>query len=163
MTPNVTSVRQTILDAILTKFRAMEADQPVSDPYGITWSTVALGPLAGFDQRKRYSLGLVPGPEKETFQMPYVMCFLTVNVEFRVTRNQDDVSPGHLAEQALCVIKRALTEDRTWGQRAIDTKISGSEVDLVTYADRSVEGVCMATIQYRYNYEDPRNPTPDLG
>ena len=61
------------------------------------------------------------------------------------------------------MIKRALTEDRTWGQRAIDTKISGSEVDLVTYADRSVEGVCMAMIQYRYNYEDPRNPTPDLG
>ena len=85
------------------------------DPYGITWSTVALGPLAGFDQKKRYSLGLVPDPRKRRFSMPYVMCFLTLNVEFRVTRNQDDVSPGHLAEQALCVIKRALTEDRTWG------------------------------------------------
>ena len=72
------------------------------------------------------------------------MCFLTVNVEFRVTVNRDDVAPGIMTEQALTVIKRALTEDRTWGGMAIDTKITGSEVDLMTYADRSVVGVCMA-------------------
>ena len=162
MTANVTSVRLTILNAIVAMFQNMQADQPTNDPYGITWSTVALGPLADFDQRKKYSLGIVPGPEKETFSMPYIMCVLTVNVEFRVTANRDDVVPGILAEQALTVVKRALTADRTWGGKALDTKIAGSEIDLVTYADRSVVGVCQATVQYRYSHLDPRDPNPDM-
>ncbi|MGO9740700.1 MAG: hypothetical protein ACLPN5_04140 [Roseiarcus sp.] len=162
MTANVTSVRLTILNAIVAIFQGMQADQPTNDPYGITWSIVALGPLADFDQRKKYSLGVVAGPEKETFSMPYIMCFLTVNVEFRVTANRDDVAPGILAEQALTVVKRAITADRTWGGIAIDTKITGSEIDLTTYADRSVVGVCQATVQYRYSHLDPRDTNPDM-
>ncbi len=162
MTANVTSVRLTILNAIVAMFQNMQADQPTNDPYGITWSTVALGPLADFDQRKKYSLGVVAGPEKETFSMPYIMCFLTVNVEFRVTANRDDDAPGILAEQALTVVKRAITADRTWGGIGIDTKITGSEIDLTTYADRSVVGVCQATVQYRYSHLDPRDPSPDI-
>ena len=94
--------------------------------------------------------------------MPYIMCFLTVNVEFRVTANRDDVAPGILAEQALTVVKRAITADRTWGGIAIDTKTIGSEIDLTTYADRSVVGVCQATVQYRYSHLDPRDQRPDL-
>ena len=162
MTANVTSVRLTILNAIVAAFQNMQADQPTNDPCGITWSTVALGPLADFDQRKRYSLGVVAGPEKEDFSMPYIMCFLTVNVEFRVTANRDDDPPGVLAEQALTVVKRGLTEDRTWGGKAIDTKIVGSEVDLTTYADRSIVGVCQAQVQFRYSHLDPRDPNPDM-
>jgi hypothetical protein len=162
MPANVTSVRLSILSAIVATFQNMHADQPADDPFGITWSTVALGPLADYDQRKKYSLGVVPGPEKETFSMPYIMCFLTVNVEFRVTANRNDDPPGVLAEQALTVVKRALTADRTWGSKALDTKVIGSEIDLVTYADRSVVGVCQATVQYRYSHLDPRDPNPDM-
>ena len=158
----MTSVRLQVLNAIVAKFEGMQADQPAQDPYGITWSTVALGPLADFDQRKRYSLGVVAGPEKEDFSMPYIMSFLTVNVEFRVTANRDDAAPGVLAEQALTVVKRGLTEDRTWGGKAIDTKIVGSEVDLTTYADRSIVGVCQAQVQFRYSHLDPRDPNPDM-
>jgi hypothetical protein len=160
MPANMTSVRLTILQAIESYFAAMQADQPADDPMGITWSTVAMGPLIKDDHRRRYSLGLVPGPEKESFEFPYVMCFLTLNVEFRITHNQGDAEPGVLAEQALTVIKRGLTVDRTWGGIAIDTKITNSEVDLITYADRAVVGVVVASIQYRYGYDDPRNPYP---
>jgi len=162
MPANMTSVRLQVLNAIVAKFDGMQADQPAQDPYGITWSTVALGPLADFDQRKRYSLGVVARAEKEDFSMPYIMCFLTVNVEFRVTANRDDDPPGVLAEQALTVVKRALTADRTWGGKAIDTKIVGSEVDLTTYADRSIVGVCQAQVQFRYSHLDPRDPNPDM-
>ena len=162
MTPNVTSVRLTILNSIVAKFQGMAEDQPPADPYGVTWSTVALGPLAAFDQRKKYSIGVVPGPERETFSMPYIMVFLTVHVEFRVTANRDDDAPGILAEKALTVVKRALTEDRTWGGMALDTKIVGSEIDMTTYADRSIVGVCQAQLQYRYSHTDPRDPNPDM-
>ena len=160
MAANMTSVRLMILQAIEAYFAAMQADQPTSDPMGITWSTVAMGPLIKDDHRKRYSLGLVPGPERESFEFPYVMCFLTLNVEFRVTVNQGDAEAGVMAEQALTVIKRGLTVDRTWGGIAIDTKIVNSEIDLITYADRAVVGVCVATIQYRYGYDDPRDRNP---
>ena len=56
---NQKSVRLTILEAIVAKFAAMDEDLPANDPYGITWSTVALGPLVKFDQKKRFSLGVV--------------------------------------------------------------------------------------------------------
>jgi hypothetical protein len=161
MPANMTSVRLQVLNAIVAKFEGMQAEQPTNDPYGVTWSTVALGPLADFDQRKRYSLGVVAGPEKEDFSMPYIMSFLTVNVEFRITANRDDAAPGVLAERALTVVKRGLTEDRQWGGLAIDTKIVGSEVDLTTYADRSVVGVCQAQVQFRYCHLDPRDSNPD--
>jgi hypothetical protein len=155
-TPNVTSVRLQILQAIQTFFTNMQADQPTDDPYGVTWSTVQIGPIVKFDQRKRYSLGIAPGRESERFQYPLVECMMNVNVEFRVTVNRDDESPGVMLEQALTVVKRGLVYDRTWGGLAIDTKIINSENDLITYADRSAMGVCVAQIQYRYNYNDPR-------
>lgn len=164
MTANVTSVRLQILQAMQSKFEAMTVaggngalDATTDDPYGIHWSTVGIGPLVKFDQRKRYSLGLAAGRESERFMFPLVECLLNVNVEFRVTVNSDDDTPGVMVEQALTVVKRALVADRTWGGLAIDTKVTGSEIDLVTYADRSAMGVCMAQIQYRYNYNDPRS------
>ena len=159
---NTTSVRLTILNAIVEMFRAMDENLPANDPYGITWSTAQLGPLVKFDQKKRYSLGVVAGPERETFTMPYITCWLTLNVEFRVTVNRDDDMPGVMIEQALTVVKRAMTADRTWGAKAIDTKVTGSEVDLVTYADRSAMGVCICQVQYRYSHLDPRDPNPDM-
>jgi len=160
MSANMTSVRLTILNAIVASLAAMEENKPPNDPYGLTFSTVALGPLSGWDQRKKYSAGIVAGPEKETFQYPFVMCFLTLNVEFRVTVNRDDAAPGDLIEQVLTVVKRRMTEDRTWGGLAIDTKVIGSEIDLITYADRSAVGVCVCQLQYRYSYTDPRSPKP---
>ena len=160
MTANMTSVRLTILNAIRAAFVTMEANKPVGDPYGITFSTVEIGPLSGNDQRKRYSLGIVAGPEKEAFSFPYIMCFLTLNIEFRVTVNREDPDPGVLVEQVLTVVKRQMTADRTWGGIAIDTKVTNSEVDLITYADRSAMGVCVCQVQYRYNSADPRNPLP---
>ena len=160
MPANMTSVRLQILNSIVAGFTAIDENKPVGDPYGISFSTVALGPLAKWDQRKKYSLGVHMGNEKETFQMPFVMCFMTVNLEFRVTVNRDDLDPGVMIEQLLTVIKRFVGNNRQWGNLAIDTKVVGSEVDLITYADRSALGVCVCEVQYRYNYNDPRNPLP---
>lgn len=149
------------MDAIVASFQAMEDNKPLSDPYGLQFSTVALGPLSKFDQRKRYSLGVNVGPEKESFNFPFIMSFLTVNVEFRVTVNRDDDAPGRMGEELLTVVKRRLLEDRSWGGLAIDTKVVGSELDLMTYSDRAVVGVCVIEVQFRYSHLDPRNANPD--
>ena len=61
-----------------------------------------------------------------------------------------------MIEQALTVVKRGMTADRSWGGLAIDTKVVNSEVDLITYADRSAVGVCVCQIMYRYGFADPR-------
>jgi len=114
MSANMTSVRLTILNAIVASLAAMEENKPPNDPYGLTFSTVALGPLSGWDQRKKYSAGIVAGPEKETFQYPFVMCFLTLNVEFRVTVNRDDAAPGASDKKVLRKLHqtlRKITED----------------------------------------------------
>jgi hypothetical protein len=159
-TPNLSTVRLQILQAMEASFTALTADQPTDDPYGVAFSTVALGPLMDWDQRKRYSLGIVAGPEKVTYLYPYVECLWTVNVEFRVTVNRDDPDPGVLIEQLMGVVERRLTEDRSWGGLAIDTKIMNTEVDLVTYADRTAVGVCVISIQYRRDMNDPRSSQP---
>ena len=167
MTANMTSVRLTILQTMQAAFQAMtvagsnaQYDAPTSDPYGIAFSTVAIGPLTALDQKKRYSLGIVAGPEAEQFSMPYVMCFLTVNLEMRITVNAPDASPGVMIEQLVTVVKRLVGNNRQWNAIAIDTKVSGTEVDLITYADRSALAVLMIEVQYRYSYSDPRNPLP---
>ena len=164
MTANVTSLRLQILQNIDAVFSAMtvagsdaQYDAPPSDPYGFKFSTVEIGPLAPYDQRKQFSMGIVAGAESETFQFPFVMCFLKLNLELRVTVNRDDVAPGVLIEQLITSVKRAVGLNRSWGGIAIDTKVDGTEVDLVTYADRSAMGVLMLTVQYRYGYSDPRS------
>lgn len=164
----MTSVRLQILQQMQAVFSAMTVDgsaaafdAPTSDPYGVAFSTVAIGPLAPFDQRKRYSIGIVAGPESETFQTPFVMCFMKVNLELRITVNASDDAPGVMIEQLITVVKRAVGSNRGWNQTsgnqlAIDTKVESTEVDLTTYADRSALAVLVCTVQYRYGFSDPR-------
>lgn len=170
MTDTITnnqSVRLQILKAIEATFLGMTVTgSPTGDPgdpWGVEFSTVEIGPLIRTDQRKRFSIGIVTGHETEKFSMPYVMCFLEVNIEFRVTINQGDEDPGVVLEEMLTVVKRGMIADRQWGGLAIDTKITGSEIDLITYADRAAYGVCVATIQYRYDYNDPRSAASPPG
>jgi hypothetical protein len=158
----MTSVKLQILQAIQTFFDNMTADQPSADPYGITWDSVQIGPLVKFDHRHHYSLGIVATDDsRESFQtMPYVERHLTVNMEIRMTVNRDDDPPGVAMEEAVTVVERGLTQDRTWGGLALDTKIMKTEVDLITYADRSALAVVVVDIQYRHGYADPRNRNP---
>lgn len=161
MSANVTSVRLAILNAMQQTFTDVQENKPPADPYGVTFSTVALGPLAPFDQKKRYSLGLAMGPEKETFQFPFIMCFMTVNLELRITVNKGDNPPGQMIEELITVVKRVVGDNRQWGGLAIDSKIVGTEVDLETYWDRSALAVVKCEVQYRYSSNDPRSQNSD--
>ena len=161
--PNQTSIRLQIIKAVADSFSSLEKDLPLDDPYGVEFSTVGIGPLADYDQKKRYSVGVVAGPEREEFGVQYVMKWLQLNIEFRVTVNRNDAVPGILIEQMLATIQRRVMEDRQWGGLAIDTKTKGSEIDLVTYWDRSAVGVCYVEIQYRTSQDDPRQPNLAFG
>ena len=157
---NTTSLRLQILQAMAASFSAIEADKPDADPYGIDFSKVSLGPIDDGSHRKRFSIGIVAGPERFDFIYPFQVCFLTVNVEFRATINRGDDSPAEMIEQVLTVVKRRLVEDRTWGGLAVDTLLKAADIDIVTDDDRSALGVCVCEVQYRHANKDPRDPLP---
>ncbi|MEJ6846747.1 hypothetical protein V3589_11080 [Sinorhizobium fredii] len=150
------SVRHEILNAMVSAYRAV--DQP---GWPIKFSVVGLGPLADADHTKRFSIGVVAGPESQSYVFPYIQSTLQVGIEFRITVNRGDAKPGVLAEELLTVVKRVLIDNRTWGGRAIDTKITGAEIDMTTYGDRTIMGVCFCEVLYRHSHLDPRNPNPD--
>ena len=149
------SIRHQILD------RMVEVFQGVKEPeWPIQFSMVELGPLADENHRKRFSIGIVPGPEKYSDTFPFIVRNLRVAIEFRVTVNRDDPAPGQLAEQVLTVIERVVIANRDWGGLAVETKFQDNEIDMPTYGDKTVMGVLWVEVQYRHHHLDPRNPNP---
>ncbi|MCL4743841.1 MAG: hypothetical protein KJZ83_00350 [Burkholderiaceae bacterium] len=126
----------------------------------IQFSVVELGPLGAEDNRKRYSIGIVPGPERYAHNFPLIVRFLRVAIEFRVTVNRGDPAPGNLAEQVLSVIEHVVLANTKWGGLAIDTGLQNNETDMTTYEDRTVVGVLWVEVQYRHHHADPHNPNP---
>ena len=153
------SVRHLILNKIVTTFEAVTTPATTPDAF---FSKIELGPLSEADHRKRYVVGVVPGTEREKFLFPYIECMLTVNVEFRITVNRGDDSPGDVAETVLTLVKQTIMANRTWDSLALDTKIAGSEIDLQTYMDNSVVGLCVCEVQFRHSHLDPTLPGPDV-
>ncbi len=164
------SVRLRILEAIKADFEAVQPPPNFNDPdyvpheddWPFKFSTVELGPLGDGDQKKRYSVGIVSGPEKERHTYPYIECNWTVAVEFRITVNQGDPKPLIMGERVLTVVKRVLTNNRSWNSLAVDTKRTGNELDMTTYGDKTVVGVQFAEVMYRHSHLDPRDRQPDV-
>lgn len=170
------SVRLQILRKIKAAFEAVEPADPPDPPdpldppgsvapsldWPLKFSKVELGPLSDKDAKKRYTLGIVAGGEREKYTVPYVECFWRVMIEFRGTVNQGDADvPAVMAENLLTVIKRVIDLNRHWGNLAVDTKRVVNEIDLEAYGDKTVVGVQEIEIFYRTSHVDPRDPSPD--
>lgn len=164
------SMREKILDAIRDDFLAVAPPPNFNDPdyvpaasdWPLKFSTVELGPLDDGDQKRRYSLGIVAGPEKERHTFPYIECNWEIAIEFRITVNQGDPKPAIMGERVLTVVKRVVTNNPSWGGLAVDTKRTRNELDLSTYGDKTVAGVQFIEVMYRHSHLDPRNPYPDV-
>jgi hypothetical protein len=149
------SVRRKLIEAMRSTFQAVD-----EATHGLKFSIVAVGPLADPDYRRRYSIGLVPQQEIYGDLYPHITRELQVAIEFRVTVNRDDEDPGLMAEHMLGVIETICLADITWGGRAIDTKLMGNEVNMATFADRTVDGVLFVRVKFRHARHDPTNPDP---
>ncbi|MCO5157872.1 MAG: hypothetical protein M9945_14180 [Aquamicrobium sp.] len=164
--PDTPSVRMGIINRIKA---AYEAVQPPADPMHVptdadwpyAFSSVELGPLELEDHRKKHSVGIVPGPEKERFTFPFIECNFQVGVEFRITVNKNEEKPLIQAERMLTVVKRVVDVDRTWGGLAVDTKRTGNTIDLSSYGDKTVFGALFIEVMFRHSHLDPRDPHPD--
>lgn len=160
------SMRHRILLAIQDAFQAVGPMDPAPndplDDWPFRFSTVALGPVDSEDHRKRYSLGIVPTKERYTHLYPYQERFLRVSLEFRVTVNKGDPSPGDLFEEVITVIERVVQQNREWGGLALDSELVDSDSNLITWVDRSVYGILMMSVQYRHSTNDSRDPAPTI-
>lgn len=161
------SLRLQILLDMQTRFAAIEpppTPPPVPDPsdWPFKFSSVELGPLVPENNRKRYSLGIVPGRERYSHLFPYIVCDQLINIEFRVTQNVGDDTPQTMAERCLTVVKNCVLRNKTWGGLAIDTQLVDSDVDLVSFGDKSIVGVLSVAVKYRHSQSDVRDPNPSL-
>lgn len=157
------SVRHIILQRIVSAFANYREPFVDPDPAPLPFfSYVNFGPLADEDFRRRYTLGVVVGQERETFIFPYIECKLLVNLEFRIVVNRGDVPSADMAEDVLTRAKQVVFSNRTWGGMALDTKTIGNEIDLYTNQDKFVIGLLVCEVQYRHSHLDPTNPDPDV-
>lgn len=151
-------IRLRILQNIVQTFLEVEdVEQEIS------FSLVELGPLGDPDNRKRYTMGVVPQPERFSHAYPYLQRNLTVALEFRVTVNRGDARPGVMYERLLGLVERVVLNNETWGGLAIKTELKNSDQDLASYEDKSVTGVLIVEVFYRHGTDDPRNPAPSFG
>lgn len=145
------SVRLQILTNITQTFGTLdEAEWP------FVFSSVDLGPLGDADNRKRFSMGIVPSPEKYDDSFPFLERHLRVALEFRVTVNRGDERPGIVFEQLLSMVERVVLTHRNWNGLAIDTKLLNNDVDMVTYGDKTVTGVLFIEVFFRHIRDDTR-------
>ena len=157
------SVRHTILKKIVSTFENYRTPYVDPDPAPLPFfSFVGFGPLGDVDFRRRYTVGVVAGQEREKFLFPWIECTLTVNLEFRVVVNQGDPKPADMAEDVLKRVKQVVFANRSWGGLALDSKTVGNEIDLDNYQDKYVVGVVVMEVQYRHSHLDPANDSPDV-
>lgn len=149
------SVRRELLEGIRATFQAVD-----EATWGLKFSIVAMGPLADPDFRRRFSIGIVPQQETYGDLYPHITRELQLAIEFRVTVNRDDEDPGLLAETLLYKVEAICLADITWGGRCIDTKLVGNEINMATFADRTIDGVVFIKVKYRHARHDPTDPDP---
>lgn len=154
------SVRKQVLMAIVEAYKDVEPDPDAADPWPIKFSEVELGPLGAEDFKKRFTLGVVPGPEKYSDLYPFIARQMRVAIEFRITVNKGDPSPHSFGEDLLEVVERVVLKDRHWGGLVLDTKLLNNEIDTQTYSDRSVAGVLFIEVHYRHSRDDSRSDHP---
>lgn len=156
------TIRLRILQTIVDTFKALlvDPDDLESNP---VFSVVELGPLGDPDNRKRFTIGIVPQPERYTHSFPFLQRALAVAIEFRVTVNKGDPRPGVMYEQLLGVVEHTVLKNETWGGLAIKTELKNSDQDIASYDDKSVTGVLLTEVLYRHGTDDPYNPAPAYG
>jgi hypothetical protein len=149
----MSTVRLGILNKIVSLLKAIQ------DP---VIGAVELGPLGDTSHTKRYAVGVVPGKETHMERYPVLENNLQVHIEFRITVNKGDSGPLTMAHDFLGVLQNCMAADPSLGGIAIDTQFLGNELDLETFADKSIMGVLLLQVTYRHMRQDFSNPNPSI-
>lgn len=160
---NTDTARLTILRRIKAIYKAATDVDPApmgSKFYGVKFSIVEIGPLGAPNATKHTAIGIVAGKEKKDDLYPLREAKFTVDIEFRLTVNRGDQDPAVMAETMLGVVQQIMYDDPTLGDTVLMIKEHGSEIDLTTYADRTVEGSVKFEVLYRHSYNNVYSTDP---
>lgn len=152
------SLRRQIIEKIAEAARAMREPE-----YTLEFSKVSFGPLDEGDNKRRYTLGIVPQREEYSDLFPLIVRNLRIALEFRITMNKGDEAPGLAAEEMIADLESMVLANRSWGGLAVETDLVENEIDLDNYQDRTVFGVLIISVQYRHSQRDPRNREGSFG
>lgn len=156
------SIREAAMKKFCELMATQTQGQPTSDPYDFTWSRVSRTPLGDLDSRKRFACSLLEGTELPIDRTePCIHKRLRVTIEFRALLNSDE-DPAECANMILTNIQRRVQSDPrlavvNGGQPlVIDIEETGSDLDVESFADRTVEGAVFFVVKYKHRGDDPR-------
>ena len=150
------TVRLTNLRFVQTVLKAMDLTGPNDGTGPTPFTLVALGPIGGFENRMRYTAGIVPGDEIKRTLFPITDCTLPVTIEFRMTWNTGDASDHEAeSERLLGLIEQALVQDRSLGGNAIDFYTVGNAITMDLFTEKDIIGAIHFEMRYRHNTLDP--------
>jgi hypothetical protein len=149
------TVRERALAELEAVIAGITEGQPAADPYPLGFSYVERGPLPDNTAGKRYAVGIVDGTERKNHKTGRVEPALQVFLEFRAYKDQN-LSPSQTANQVLGVLQRVVMENSTLNGKVIDLREIGSEIDLESSHDRTVQGTLFLSLIYRHGERDPR-------
>ncbi|KRW94355.1 hypothetical protein [Paracoccus sp. MKU1] len=152
MTPEPTrhTVRERIMQAIQARFESAPAQ-----PGDISWGLVTRKPITKSDiANENFALGLYDTSERIKEGTGWEMHFLNVVLEFHVRIHEGD-EPSTFLNHCLGQVSTRIGEDITWGGLAINTRESGSELDIDGAFDKYVSGILVVDVSYRCRPNDP--------
>jgi hypothetical protein len=150
------TIRLTNLRFVQTTLRTLDLTGPGDLTSPNFFTLVSLGPIDGFENRMRYTAGIVPGDEIKKTLYPITDCTLPVTVEFRMTWNTGDASDHEAeSERLLGLIEKVLVQDRTLGGNAIDFYTVGNAITMDLFTEKDIIGAIHFEMRYRHNSLDP--------
>jgi hypothetical protein len=147
------TVRLSILRYVQALYQAATEVNPAPGGkrfYGLHFTVAEIGPLGDPDSRKQYVVGIVPGKEQKSDLFPLRTAMFPIRVEFRGTHNANDDKPGVFVENLLGVVQQVIYDDDTLGGLVLSALETENEIDMQTYADRTVQGVVTFMVHYRH-------------
>lgn len=166
MAGNVDTRRQRIVAEVVRRLKEMNAGQPVSDPYRITFGVVTHGPLEGIHDEERYACGVMDPEERTLPKINQYDANLRLVVEFSAWVD-DGEQPGQVLNRILGDVQRKLREDphltepddgRPLVDRelAVDVEETGSALFVEGFADQKANGAAFWEVRYKRAIDDPR-------
>ena len=149
------TVREQALRNLKQLFVAMEAGQPVTDPYTITWSLVERFDVGDRARGKNFVMQIFDLRETKIPRIGQMEPTLRVFLEWKALCPAE-CDPSEFANDVLGQIQRRIREDITLTDTVINVIETGNEITIDDFADRHIEGNVSINILYKHAENDPR-------
>lgn len=156
---NGLTIREEILEALVGIFETMQAGQPVSDPYTVTWSLVGREEPGNRARGKRYVISVFDTTEQKRAIIGFMDCTLRVVLEWSAQLGAEE-GPSKQANRIMGEIQRRVREDITLGDLCHNLVEVANDISVDDYKDRQIEGSVFIDVQYKHAEHDPRSSDP---